>query len=532
MSDDAVNIESVFSAALALTDAAERTAYLDDACGGNAELREKVGALLKAHSEAGGFLRESAHDSSSKLPWESVPGEDPGDRIGRYKLLQLIGEGGFGSVYMAEQEEPVRRKVALKIIKLGMDTKQVIGRFEAERQALALMEHPNIAKVIDAGATETGRPYFVMELVKGIPITEYCDTNALSTVERIRLFIPVCQAVQHAHQKGIIHRDIKPSNVMVTLHDGAPVPKVIDFGIAKATTRRLTEKTVFTEFRQFIGTPEYMSPEQAELSGLDIDTRSDIYSLGVLLYELLAGATPFDAKALRGAAFGEIQRIIREEEPAKPSTRFSHLGTASVAIAMNHHSDPNSLARELRGDLDWITMKCLQKDRTRRYSAAAELAADIERHLVHEPVVAGPPGATYRVRKFVRRNRMLVVCVVTVFVVLVAAAVVSAWFAVQATQAKQLAEAQRTEARRQAAAATRAQQEAEHQAAVAGAVVDFLNKDLLAAVDPRSARGREVTVREVVAKASDAITGRFKDAPLVEASTRTMLGEVCWHLGE
>ncbi len=289
---------------------------------------------------------------------------------------------------------------------------------------------------------------------------------------------------------------------------------------------------MFTEFRQFIGTPEYMSPEQAEMSGLDIDTRSDIYSLGVLLYELLAGATPFDAKALRGAAFGEIQRIIREQEPAKPSTRFSQLGPTSITVAKNHQSDPNSLARELRGDLDWITMKCLQKDRTRLYSGAAELAADIERHLVHEPVVAGPPGATYRVRKFVRRNHRLVAGVVIVFVVLVAAAVVSAWFAVQATQARQLAETQRAEAERQAASAIRAKQEAERQAAVAGAVVDFLNKDLLASVDPRTARGREVTVREVVARASDAISGRFGNEPLVEASTRTMLGEVCWHLGD
>ncbi len=560
MSDEATNIEAVFSAALELADAAERAAYLAQACGDDAALRGRVEALLKAHSKAGGFLQEPAPGPDGKLPGASEVGEGPGSRIGRYKLLQLIGEGGFGSVYMAEQEEPVRRRVALKIVKLGMDTRQVIGRFEAERQALAMMEHANIANVLDAGATETGRPYFVMELVKGIPITEYCDKNSLTTLERIRLFMPVCQAVQHAHQKGIIHRDIKPSNVMVTLHDGTPVPKVIDFGIAKATHHRLTEKTVFTEFRQFIGTPEYMSPEQAEMSGLDIDTRSDIYSLGVLLYELLAGTTPFDMKALRKAAYGEIQRIIREEEPEKPSTRFSSLGPASATIARNHQSDPSSLKRELRGDLDWITMKCLQKDRTRRYSAATDLAADLHRHLANEPVVAGPPGATYRVGKFVRRNRGLVVGSTTVFFILVAAAVVSAWFAIQATQAKQLAvarlgeveqaklqteterdraleaerdaETQRAEAERQAAIAMRAKREAQRQAAAAEAVAGFLNEDLLAAVDPRNARGREVTVREVVAKASEAINGRFANEPLVEASTRTTLGEVCLHLGE
>jgi serine/threonine protein kinase len=322
----------------------------------------------------------------------SVAPEQPGEQIGRYKLLQLVGEGGFGSVYMAEQKEPVRRRVALKIIKLGMDTKQVIARFEAERQALAMMDHPHIARVFDAGATDTGRPYFVMELVKGVPITEYCDTENLTTKQRLELFTSVCNAVQHAHQKGIIHRDLKPSNVMVTLHDGKPVPKVIDFGIAKATNRELTDKTLFTEHRQFIGTPEYMSPEQAEMSGLDIDTRSDIYSLGVLLYELLTGVTPFDGKRLRSAALNEIQRIIREEQPSKPSTRLSELSHVSSAgaadeadrsgssvhdIARHRRTDPGALSRLLRGDLDWIIMKALEKDRSRRYETANGFAMDI-----------------------------------------------------------------------------------------------------------------------------------------------------------
>jgi serine/threonine protein kinase/tetratricopeptide (TPR) repeat protein len=330
--------------------------------------------------------------------------EQPGQVIGHYKLLQEIGEGGFGVVYLAEQEQPVRRRVALKIIKLGMDTKQVIARFEAERQALALMDHPHIAKVLDAGATDTGRPYFVMELVRGVPITEYCNKQNMSFGERLKLFMQVCGAVQHAHQKGIIHRDIKPSNVLVAQVDDKPSPKVIDFGIAKATQARLTEQTMFTEIGQFIGTPAYMSPEQADPVGVDIDTRSDIYSLGVLLYELLTGATPFDSKSLRQAGLDEIKRMIREEDPPRPSTRLSSLGAELDTVARQRAIEPKKLGPLLRGDLDWIIMKALEKDRARRYETANALALDIERYLSGEPVVAAPPSAAYRFQKFVKRN--------------------------------------------------------------------------------------------------------------------------------
>ncbi|MBI1177635.1 protein kinase, partial [bacterium] len=342
--------------------------------------------------------------------------------IGRYKLLEKLGEGGFGSVWAAEQREPVKRRVALKIIKLGMDTKQVVARFEAERQALALMDHPNIAKVLDAGSTDTGRPYFVMELVKGIPITKYCDQEKLNTTERLDLFIKVCHAIQHAHQKGIIHRDIKPSNIMVTLHDGVPVPKVIDFGIAKATQQELTEKTIYTQYSQFIGTPAYMSPEQAEMSGLDIDTRSDIYSLGVLLYELLTGTTPFDTKELMASGLDEMRKIIREREPVRPSTRLSQTLTNSPAggsLVTRHSSLPT--------DLDWIAMKCLEKDRSRRYDTANGLATDIIRHLNNEPVVARPPSATYKIHKAWRRHRTIFTAALAVVAALVLGLGLTLW---------------------------------------------------------------------------------------------------------
>ena len=392
-------LEELFHAALERPAGPERQAYLDGACGGDAELRDNVDALLAAHAEATGFLEE---------PAVAAKREGPGTTIGPYKLLQEIGEGGMGVVYMAEQTEPVRRKVALKVIKLGMDTKQVISRFEAERQALALMDHANIARVLDAGATDSGRPYFVMELVRGVPIDTYCDQNKLPTRARLELFIDVCRAIQHAHQKGIIHRDLKPSNVLVTSYDGVPVPKIIDFGVAKATNQKLTERTLFTEFRQVIGTPEYMSPEQAEMSGLDVDTRSDIYSLGVLLYQLLTGTTPVDPKELRTAGFEEMTRMIREDEAPAPSTRVSKLGSAADELARSHGSDAGALSKQLRGDLDWIVLRALEKDRTRRYETASDFARDVERHLEDLPVEASPPGALYRLNKVAHRNRRAV----------------------------------------------------------------------------------------------------------------------------
>lgn len=405
--------DKVFAAAIALTDLSARSAYLERACGGNLTLRHEVESLLTAAERAGTFLespapgavevlREAQDASGSPLT------EKAGNHIGRYKLLERIGEGGFGVVWMAEQEEPVRRRVALKIIKLGMDTREVVARFEAERQALAMMDHPNIASVFDGGATDTGRPYFVMELVKGIPITDYCDANKLPTRERLELFIQVCNAVQHAHQKGVIHRDLKPSNILVTVKDDRPVPKVIDFGIAKATQSRLTEKTLFTCFNQWVGTPAYMSPEQAGLGSLDVDTRSDVYALGVLLYELLTGRPPFDTKKLLASGYDAVMRTIREEEPPKPSTRLSTLNDDELtAVATKRGAEPANLGRLVRGDLDWVVMKAMEKDRTRRYETASGLARDIQRHLGDEPVQARPPSNLYRLQKTVHRNKLL-----------------------------------------------------------------------------------------------------------------------------
>jgi serine/threonine-protein kinase len=398
-----VNEQTLFAEALERTDPQDRAAFLDQACQGDPDLRQRIERLLAQHQHAGSFLELSPARAAPTIDEPTTEG--PGAVIGPYKLMEQIGEGGMGLVFVAEQQQPVRRKVALKVIKPGMDTRQVVARFEAERQALALMDHPNIAKVLDGGETTSGRPYFVMDLVKGVPITEFCDQNQVPVRERLELFLHVCQAVQHAHQKGIIHRDIKPSNVLVMSHDGTPLVKVIDFGVAKAIGQQLTDKTIYTQFSQMVGTPLYMSPEQAGQSGLDVDTRSDIYSLGVLLYELLTGTTPFDKERLKEAGYEEIRRIIREEEPVKPSTRISTLGKAAATVSTNRKSEPRQLSRLFRGELDWIVMKALEKDRDRRYETANAFAADVQRYLADEPVLACPPSAWYRVRKFARRNR-------------------------------------------------------------------------------------------------------------------------------
>jgi len=428
---------------------------------------------------------------------------------GKYKLLEELGSGGMGVVYLAEQVEPVRRRVALKIVKLGMDTRQVVARFETERQALAVMDHPNIARVFDAGATETGRPYFVMELARGIPITDYCDRHKLSTRERLELFIRVCQAVQHAHQKGVIHRDLKPSNILVVIQDDRPVPKIIDFGIAKAADHRLAQRTLFTEQGQLVGTPEYMSPEQAEMSGLDVDTRTDIYSLGVILYELLAGALPFDARKLRSAAFGEIQRIIRETEPPKASTRLSTLKDTQAEIAEKRGTDPGSLIKLLRGDLDWISMKAMAKDRTHRYHTASEVAADIERHLRHEPVSAGPPSVAYRIRKYVRRHKLGVAAASVVLLAILAGTVGTTIGLLRAVRAEKKAVTEATTATR---------------------VSDFL-VDLFKVSDPSEARGNTITAREILDRGAKKVEGELAGQPLIQARLMDTMGQVYQSLG-
>ncbi|MHC4535249.1 MAG: protein kinase domain-containing protein [Planctomycetota bacterium] len=430
--------ESIFNAALELDGPTARAAYLKKACGNDQNLLNRLQALLELNEIEDGFL-ENPPTIFDEPTGTHIPSEVLGTVIGRYKLLEQIGEGGMATVFMAEQIRPFQRKVALKIIKVGMDTKSVIARFEAERQALAMMDHPNIAKVLDAGTTETGRPYFVMELVKGIPITDYCDKNMLNNQERLDLFIQVCNAVQHAHQKGIIHRDIKPSNVMVTLHDDSAVPKVIDFGIARATNQKLTEKTLFTQYAQIIGTPVYMSPEQAQFSDLDIDTRTDIYSLGTLLYELLTGTTPLDCEELRCKGYAEMQRIIQEEDPPKPSTKLSTMGEALTGIAAYRKSSPDSLRKSVKGDLDWIVMKCLEKDRTRRFESAYGLAADIKRHLDNEPIVARPPSAAYRLQKAWRRNKVVYTAAAAVAIVLLVGTGISLWQARIANAARKIA---------------------------------------------------------------------------------------------
>jgi WD40 repeat protein/serine/threonine protein kinase len=417
----------------------DREAFLAQACAGDTVLMGEVRALIAAHDAAGGgFMQENSPVSTGiERELARLKPEESGEAIGPYKLREQIGEGGFGSVWVADQELPMRRRVALKIIKMGMDTKEVIARFEQERQALAMMDHPNIAKVLEAGATQYGRPFFVMELVRGVKITDYCDEQKLSTTERVELFITICQAVQHAHQKGIIHRDLKPSNILVTVNDRKPVPKVIDFGVAKATQGRLTDSTVYTQFQQMIGTPLYMSPEQADMTSLDVDTRSDIYSLGVLLYELLTGRTPIDAETIRNAGLDEMRRLIREVDPPRPSLRLKTLaGDDLTTTARRRQTEPAKLPGALRGDLDWIVMKCLEKDRTRRYDTANGLALDLRRHLQNEVITARPPTTAYLLGKLVRRNRLTFVAAAAVTLALVLGIVASMWQAVRARNAE------------------------------------------------------------------------------------------------
>lgn len=437
MTLDPDRLEEIFEQALNQPDPSARADYLTRTCTHNLELRRQIEQLLGAHHAAGGFL-DLPHVHGS-LQNSTQINEGPGSQIGQYQLLEQIGEGGFAIVFMAEQEFPVRRRVALKIIKPGMDTRQVVVRFEAERQALAMMDHPSIAKVFDAGTTSTGRPFFVMELVKGTPITEYCDRHRLTIPQRLELFSQVCRAVQHAHQKGLIHRDLKPSNVLVNMQDDQPAAKVIDFGIAKATESRLTERTLFTEVRQLIGTPTYMSPEQMDGS-FDIDTRTDVYSLGVLLYELLAGTPPFDPKELRSRTLAEMQRILREVEPQAPSTRLRTLNDTLASIASQRRIDPRKLSGVVRGELDWIVLRCLEKDRRRRYEATSALAQDIQHYLADQPVQARPASRRYKLKKFIRRNRLPVAAAAALAGALMLGAIGTTWQSVRATRAERQAQ--------------------------------------------------------------------------------------------
>ncbi|MHC4127077.1 MAG: serine/threonine-protein kinase [Planctomycetota bacterium] len=494
MSDEQMKKAEAIFEELADLPPADRETVLTERCGGDERLRDFVKQLLAEHDRGlGEFMQAPPAGVTAE------PDLGPDARVGAYRLLERIGEGGFGEVHLAEQTEPIRRTVALKIVKLGMDTQQVVARFEAERQALALMDHPNIARVFEAGATEQGRPYFAMEHVPGVPITDYCDKHRLDMEQRLELFIHTCDAIQHAHQKGIIHRDLKPSNILIERFGDEHVPKVIDFGIAKAMGFSLTGRTPVTEQGQLIGTPEYMSPEQAVMSALNVDTRTDIYSLGVVLYELLTGALPFDPQTFRGKSFAEIQHTIREVEPPKPSTRLSTLdGEATegsaAAIAARRLTDTRTLQRRLRGDLDWITMKAMDKERERRYASVSELAADLRHHLRHEPVLAGPPTAAYKLRKLMRRHRLGVTAATTIVLVLIAATAVTTWQAIRATDAEQLAQVRWTQAEDARAIA-------EREAAIARAVNDFLNKDLLTAASPKG-QPRDITMREVLTRPS------------------------------
>ncbi|HZN96924.1 MAG TPA: tetratricopeptide repeat protein [Gemmatimonadales bacterium] len=521
--------EAIFLEAVEKTSAGERSKYLDEACAGDPARRREIERLLEAHAKADRFL--AGRPALAALTGEMVL-ERPGTQVGPYKLLEQIGEGGFGVVFLAEQIEPVHRQVALKILKPGMDTRQVVARFEAERQALAMMDHPNIARVLDAGATDSGRPYFAMELVKGVPITGFCDERRLTPRERLELCVPVCQAVQHAHQKGVIHRDLKPSNVLVALYDGRPAPRVIDFGVAKAIGQPLTRKTLVTGLGAIVGTPEYMSPEQAELNQLDIDTRSDIYSLGVLLYELLTGSTPLEKKRVQEALL-EVLRLVREEEPPRPSTRLSTTEELP-RIAANRGLEPKRLSGLVRGDLDWIVMKCLEKDRGRRYETADGLARDINRYLHDEPVEASPPGAGYRLRKFLMRNRGRVAAAGLVLAALLAGMAGTTWGMIRAEKARQdavsaqFAEAERAEGER------RAKEEAQKRAAQIEKGAEIL-ASVFGDLDPMAAEKEGLTSRDLLGRrlveAAQQLEGEVVGDLLVVARLQHVLGSSLFELG-
>ena len=500
-------VRKLFEQALEIP-AAARAAFLDESCGDDAELRGEIEALLAADANSrSDDLRPTSIEPTRPDP--STPFSVP-ERIGPYRLIRKIGEGGMGVVWEAEQEHPIRRKVAIKLVKHGLSSGAVLSRFETERQALALMDHPNIARVLDAGSDELGRPYFVMDFIKGIPISDYCDRRDLSTADRLSLLIQVCDGVQHAHQKGVIHRDLKPANILVEEVDGKAVPRVIDFGVAKAVDRPLTERALFTEFGQMVGTPEYMSPEQAEMGNLDVDTRTDVYSLGVVLYELLVGALPFDPRELRASGYEAMRKRIMVQTPAKPSTRFGTLdGAESGKIAKHRHSSPAGVVKAVLGDLDWITMKALEKDRNRRYGSASELAADLKHHLANEPVSAGPPSAGYRARKFVRRHKLAVVTASVILTSILVGLAGVTWGMVRAVRAEKIARF-----------------EAETWSQISQFMIGMFEIN-----NPSEARGRSITAKEILDRASERIGNELADRPAQRARLLETMGKVYRSLG-